>query len=812
MAVEKHLANKFLNGELTFAEYSEKWFGPVLVEDEEHVEVCNEFEEVSGVEEPPDESDGVVESENISGGSSRVLGEGNRRVKRRPKSHLPPALAGLMGEANLRYARGDHDTAEKICYEIIRQTPTAYEPFQTLAQIYESDAEKSLEFSLIAAHLNPDSKEWIRLAMILREKGDVKQELNCLTRAIQVDPKNISNHIRRLERLQYLEERNLTPPNYISIMTCRTSLMNSYPDSEGPTVLQMAKSIARDYHALNKIHLASNIMQKAYKRFSDLFTYEDLNLYLELLIAQKQYNTSLEVLVAKGDVEIVADLQTLSEDGCTQEVMNIISCNMPPSLPVDLRTKLIICLIHLKAFHLITTFVSMIIEKEDIETNGDVFLDIEEALTSENQHSEALKLLSVLVKSKNFSLPAVWLKYAECLALLDRDTEAIEAYQTVVMLAPQHMNARIKLSALLKRSNRIDEAYLALMHDESSDILDTGILYERCVILKNSGKKREYLNAGHLLLSRHFHVIRHRSEITSLIIKDTNDVLKAMREARGDVILETQTFENTCDKLTLEVEWEMLIDILVIAYDLKDYTTLQRISFLALASKRFSSYRRKLEFISLLASFYNSDSYHAFSLLKNFIITMPDKVGIWNLLNLILQRGEDPRSYKFLNRFLQKKESYDPHINILFGNYFLKSGTYRFAIKIYLDCYKFQPTALNTLLCGITMIQFASQKSAINRNTLIAQATAFFKTYENLRGEFARHEIYYNIGRAYHQHSLFNLACEYYKRALEETNELIESDPEIFNLQKEIAFNLHLIYRSNCPELARMYLMKYIVL
>jgi len=39
---------------------------------------------------------------------------------------LPPVLQGLMGEANLRFAKGEVDLAAKICMEIIRQVVLVY--------------------------------------------------------------------------------------------------------------------------------------------------------------------------------------------------------------------------------------------------------------------------------------------------------------------------------------------------------------------------------------------------------------------------------------------------------------------------------------------------------------------------------------------------------------------------------------------------------------------------------------------------------------------------------------------------------------
>lgn len=122
-----------------------------------------------------------------------------------------------MGEANIRYARGEKEDAIMMCMEIIRQgrkmcifrtssnvliqfnaniipkqclhvclsAPLAFEPFSTLAMIYEDDedTEKALQFGLIAAHLNPsDSEEWIRLAEMSLQQDNIRQAILCYTK------------------------------------------------------------------------------------------------------------------------------------------------------------------------------------------------------------------------------------------------------------------------------------------------------------------------------------------------------------------------------------------------------------------------------------------------------------------------------------------------------------------------------------------------------------------------------------------------------------------------------------------------------
>lgn len=45
----------------------------------------------------------------------------NNVRQKKKRRVLPPVLQGLMGEANLRFAKGEVDLAAQICMEIIRQ-------------------------------------------------------------------------------------------------------------------------------------------------------------------------------------------------------------------------------------------------------------------------------------------------------------------------------------------------------------------------------------------------------------------------------------------------------------------------------------------------------------------------------------------------------------------------------------------------------------------------------------------------------------------------------------------------------------------
>ncbi|XP_066582788.1 uncharacterized protein [Prorops nasuta] len=104
---EDKLTKQFLNGEIEFCEYS------LRMDKDTDLEVTDsEFMRRDGSNEQ------IARQRSSLKKSQRASNIYKQKRKRRT---LPPALQGLMGEANLRFARGDIDLATKICMEIIRQ-------------------------------------------------------------------------------------------------------------------------------------------------------------------------------------------------------------------------------------------------------------------------------------------------------------------------------------------------------------------------------------------------------------------------------------------------------------------------------------------------------------------------------------------------------------------------------------------------------------------------------------------------------------------------------------------------------------------
>lgn len=175
-------------------------------------------------------------------------------------------------------------------------------------------------------------------------------------------------------------------------------------------------------------------------------------------------------------------------------------------------------------------------------------------------------------------------------------------------------------------------------------------------------------------------------------------------------------------------------------------------------------------------------------------------------------RGDDSRHNRFLMRLMVKHPD-NLCISVLNGHACLAAGTYKYSLNEYMSAYKQDPTnPFLALLNGIVLVQMTCQKFSSGKHSLVTQACAFFDSYLRSRG--AIQETYYNLGRAMHQLGILPAAIHYYEQGLACKPSVTQGrHAHVFDLSREIAYNLSLIYRSSgANDVARMYLNKYICL
>ncbi|XP_024153735.1 general transcription factor 3C polypeptide 3 [Oryzias melastigma] len=752
---------------------------------------------------------------------------------RRHGSKLPTALRGLMGEANIRYARGEKDTAVLMCMEIIRQAPLAYEPFSTLAMIYEDEGngDKALQFSLIAAHLNPsDCEEWIRLAEISLEQNNVRQAILCYSKAIKYDPTNVRYLWERSSLHMRLGEHKQCMDGYRKILLL-------LPLEDGEQFMQLSKDMARSYYESNDLPAALGVIEEALSRHPGLVGDDFVNMAAELYISSRKHSKALQVLVKFTDVVLVRDSATsegpsqgeeagekkvTSEDGAALNpaeeetagsYSDIKAVRIADSVPVDLRAKLLVCLINLQVFTPLEPLVSALMEQSPEEI-GDLYLDVGEAYLEQGRYASAQPLLSALIVSEKYNLAVVWLRHAECLKALGNMQAAADSYSKVVEMAPQHLEARLCLATLQQQLGHMDGALKALesMYDSETLAQDSNaaqkelkLLLHRSTLLKTQGQLHDYLDAVISMISMLLKVAMQRAKVcvrAAPLAGGTHLRLQKVEELLPEISdHETAYSDNTCKTSVLSREdwWQLLVSCILTLCQLQRCGEAE---LLVESAMEFYSFydnkprRRELEFFGLSATVLNHDHIKAYNYIRLMLIENVNLPQLWNLFNQLIITSKHQRHHRFSLRMLLKYP--DNHaLCVLCGHNALVSGSFKHALGQYVQAFQTHPdNPLYSLCVGLTFVHMATQKFVAKRHALVLQGFSFLWRYVELRGECQ--ESMYNLGRALHQMGLTHLAIHYYQKALElPATKLSGIADDQVDLRREIAFNLALIYQAS---------------
>uniref|UniRef100_A0AAY4BHQ0 General transcription factor IIIC, polypeptide 3 n=1 Tax=Denticeps clupeoides TaxID=299321 RepID=A0AAY4BHQ0_9TELE len=782
--------------------------GEGLEVQQEEDDLEDEGFEVSREKAEGDDDDyGEEENEEITAGDVFALEmELNRENKkmmkeRRSRSKLPRALRGLMGEANIRYARGDKEDAILMCMEIIRQAPLAYEPFSTLAMIYEDqgDMEKSLQFGLIAAHLNPsDCEEWVKLADMSLEQDNIKQAIICYSKAIKYDPSNVRYLWERSSLYEQVGEHKQAMDGYRRIL-------NLLPPHDGEHFMQLSRDMAKSYYESSELTSAIGVMEEALNRHPELVTHECVNMAAELYIANHQHSKSLEVENGqRGRV----DLMEINSTRC-------------PCVPIDIRVKLMVCLIHQHVCKPLDPMLTSLMEQSP-EDFGDLYLDVAEAFLDEGQYNSALPLLSALVCSERYNLAVVWLRHAECLKALGHMEVAVKSYTKVVEMAPLHLEARLSLSTLQQQLGRPNSALEALepMYDPDTLAQDSSaaqqispallfmcsLSFDKnnyiCVIKLQVAMNRAQvcLISNSSLGSKHLHLVK----LVQGKVFDIDDQEAAYLDVTGKTSV-----------LSREDWWQLLLRCVNALCDSRRF---KEAELLVDSSLEYYSFyddrvkRKELEYLGLSAAFLDRNFRKAYNYIRLMLMDSVERAQLWNVFSQVTLHSQDARHHRFCLRLLLKNPE-NLALCVLNGHASLVSGSFKHALGQYMQAFRSQPTnPIHSLTVGLTFLHMASQRFFNKRHPLVLQAFSFLWRYVELRGECQ--ETMYNLGRALHQIGLTHLAIHYYQKALTFPPSSLEGiDDDHVDLRREIAYNLSLIYQaSGNIDMARHVLYTYCII
>ncbi|ODM94776.1 General transcription factor 3C polypeptide 3 [Orchesella cincta] len=450
----------------------------------------------------------------------------------RKRRKMPPTIKNLMGEAHVRFARGDLSGAETICMEVIKEQPTYKDPFHTLAMIYENQGNrsKSLQFYLICALLDPKRfDDWPRLAEMSVEEENTQQAIMCLNKAVSVEPANVKLHLRRCQLLKDTGDHKGALKGYQKVHQLTT---------DGKIRMDVAKDIAHSYFQMQEIDKAYEILIDTFRTYSEHVTHYELNLLAEVCITVKKYLEVLQMFIKHGCLQFtpcIQDTDFENRDALTKALSasNKRDCVLQSGLHSDLIQKIVIVLIHLEAFKFAEQIVNRLLAVEDINNFGLQLFEIAEAYIAKKENRAALRLLNPLINSDNYSEAEVWLRYAECLYMINKYEDAAAAYEKVISLAPNHKIAKLNLSIILQRLGKYDGALESLDQNDMEELIDHDLLLERCKIFLNRGRLSELYDTALQLFSRHCPQLRNFEETQVLIVTShTQQQLEGLKALR----------------------------------------------------------------------------------------------------------------------------------------------------------------------------------------------------------------------------------------------------------------------------------------
>lgn len=782
-----------------------------------------------------------------------------RRSTRRKLFELPPKLKQTMGHANILWARGEIEQAKGICMELIRQVPKCSEPFQTLGMMYEEqgDQDKALQFFLIAAYLSKsdDVEEWLKLTMMSLEQDNFAQALTCYNQALKLEPANVNILLDKAALYYQMGELK-------KALECYEAALKAVPEDDGAKYIDLSCEMAKLYHEINASDEVIKVLQAAFAKYPSHVTNQAVNMLADLLMTSKAYEPALQMISKYCNIkkEIIAEFPgespltsftqlqspgqetntaTSPEEGRAESSVKWI---VPDDLPIDLRVKIAVCLIHVRQLRPVKEILAPLFS-EPVEAVGDLYIDVGEAYAENGDWEQALPIFDMLVKTDNYCMAAaVWLKKGECLSSLGRLEEAALAYARVVNLAPNHLDARLFLASLHQQLGRPNQA-LDVLSDprgiegavdstEEDVAMDTSsvqsegserepavqpqdfrLLFHKCALLHSQNRIDEFLEAGIEMFRLFFIDVYYLKDLADIALKSTR-LQKEMKQKEASEHEEPRSRASIAAAsssgdtgLRIEEWWEMFKNVVTNLSRLKRHSEALHLMLCALSSDRFSeSYQTELVFMSIVALYLAREYKIAFDATKILIARDRQNPVLWNILSRITAKSGDSRHTRYILRLLIKNPDEFPLV-MYSGHNALVSGSYRFAIGEYVRAFRQKPDDPFISLClGLQYIHLACQRFPRNRHSCVVQGVVFLFQYLGLRGECQ--EAFYNIGRAFHQLGLLQFAIHYYNKALEfplheaskTTGDKTVKFSEKHDLHREAAFNLSLIYRASGNE------------
>lgn len=741
--------------------------------------------------------------------------DSDKETGRSRKSKLPRDLAGLMGQANVSFARGEYNDAILMCQEVIRLAPKCAEPFISLAEHYQEleDEEKAEQLYLIAAYLQPSNTHlWVRVAESATKRREFRLAATCYTKAIRADKNEscIVYHLRRCNLYERLGDQKKALKGYENLITALG------PDDE-KFGLELARGISRIYLSEDKIDSCIRTLESALDKYPAQLNGEDINQLGHCYNVKENYMKTIDLMVQKCQISIKINV---IEEWNLSTMTSLIDRDPKPKLTIGLESRnrkfiftnrclLSVALISL-GYH-DETIVPLVcdLDSADASTYRQSLFDIAKAYYSQGIHTKSKEILFRLTRQRDSQVASIWLLYSQCLKNLNEIEEAISGYRKVLSYEPDDFSSRLALSNLLSVQGRDEEALEVTQQPLfTQKPVDIPLLYQSCRLLEQAKNWTEYCKSAKALILTDMFYTNHPKEIMCMITSRSHRTrLDNLRSVQRELNQDPHVYRQKSigPKLDSASMLKMFLRYIEVLFHVqKDYQELKRICFSAYTCSAFEYYESSIDFYTAVSCVISKDKEFTYNHLKLVASRNPENYQAWNLLCIAMSNiYQDLRHGRFCLRQFLKNPDILP-LAILNGHNALMSGSYKHALGEYMSVFREKPHDPFVAFCiALTFLSLSCQRYVSSKYLCLFQMIAFLHTYLELRGTCQ--EAMYNIGRVFHQINMLDKAVIFYKKALAMNDkpriERMQEGPdefgEIFDVRREAAFNLALIYKNS---------------
>ncbi|KAI6175246.1 General transcription factor 3C polypeptide 3 [Aphelenchoides fujianensis] len=773
----------------------------------------------------------------------------------------------LMGQANVAYANNRIEEALSFLREAIRQDPRLPDAYQQISDIYaeRNQAGRAFEYRLLAAHLDArtTAADWAEIGEAAVQLERIEEAAACYGSAVRCEPWNWFYYEKRIELLEALGLSKFAMRirlNAAQAIDCRRSGM----DFEWLQAL--IKTAAEHYIACMDEEKAMETLKVFLLRCHEFGRTADVQLLalLAMWISRERYEECVKAILSlcPGIQALTAD-ETPAMEITVSNLGYTIEPFMPPT--VDHFTiaetvntvvlgKLIVCLLHLQQLKPVDSLVDVLLKRaiHDAEEEN-VFLEIGRAYHKAELFNHGLAYMRRLLELDAFAgNPDALFVLGTLEHSRGHPEEALRMYRAVLDTHPAYVTARINLSTILQQRGETEAALQILMDydlDSCSQLPDERLLMRQAEVLEDRKQSEAYVRCIRMLLVPYFFVIfkdqnytkrsRTRATQCGVLYKTMIEVLRgspiekqikrqgavAVAEGRTSDLLSATDLHDHCLRL-VETFYEQrrfkeALEIVCLANLQPKIQTSPLSTFfdlILLVSTRAGAFQLAFEYLRYI-----------YSNLPNKTVGMsPVAVEayherMYNAINFVFCHYQNIAYHRFTVR-AEVRTPCD-QLRVISGNNSLVTGSYRHAISEYLQVWsRNKKDPLMTLLIALTFTHMACKKDISGKHMLAMRGIAFMQRYREKRGAL-KQEVFYNIGRLFHQLGILPAAIHFYKRTLNETEpptiltageggeqERVER-ADRYDLRPCAAHNLALIYEysGNLP-LARSYLEQWCVI